>query len=200
MEGDAAAFGELCNRYRTRLVRYVRTHMSEKGHARTTPEDIVQDALLTISQKIPELQYRGLGAFEAWMLQICDGKIRDWIRHLDAAKRDVSRERALSEGDERILSRGTGQPHAEGTPSRVAYQGEKGLIVDSILTQLSDRHARVLRLRHLRGLAFGEIGAKMEISEDAAKALYGRAALRFRAVAGRNPAISDFTEVQDQTP
>jgi RNA polymerase sigma-70 factor (subfamily 1) len=199
-DGDMAAFGELCNRYRDRLVRYVRRNMSEKGHSRTSPEDVVQDALLTISRKIMTLEYRGLGAFEAWMLQICDGKIRDWIRHLEAAKRDVARERSLLDGDEHALAQGARLLPEPGTPSRHAYRGEKGVIVDALLDQLSERHGRVLRLRHLRGLSFGEIGREMEISEDAAKALYGRAALRFKGLAGRHPGVSDFTEVQGQDP
>lgn len=193
--GDAEAFQDLCERYRDRLLRYARTHMSEKGHSRGPPDDIVQDALLTISQKLPELDYRGLHAFEAWMLQICDGKIRDWIRHLGAAKRDIGRERALIDGDEKGVAADTPGAEVCGTPSRIAYRGEKGSIVDELLDKLSDRHAAVLRLRHLKGMAFGEIGSHMEISEDAAKALYGRAAKRFKSIAGRHPGVSDFTEV-----
>ena len=109
------------------------------------------------------------------------------------------------EGDEKGISPGVGGQAilGGGTPSRVAYRGEKGVIIDSILEQLSDRHALVLRLRHLRGLAFAEIGEVMGISEDASKALYGRAAVRFRIVGGNAPGVADFTEVvgpEDEAP
>ena len=75
-----------------------------------------------------------------------------------------------------------------------AYTDEKGRIVGTILGKLSRRHGKVLELRHMRGLTFAEIGAEMDITEDAAKALYGRAAVRFRSLAGRQPGVSDFTE------
>jgi RNA polymerase sigma-70 factor (ECF subfamily) len=50
------------------------------------------------------------------------------------------------------------------------------------LTELSEDHAEVIRLRSLEGLSVAEVGERMERSENAVRILYCRALKALRVV------------------
>jgi RNA polymerase sigma factor (sigma-70 family) len=61
------------------------------------------------------------------------------------------------------------------SPSSNARGKEEHETVDAALGRLSDRHRTVIRLRVWERISFVEVGARMELSEDAARILYARA-------------------------
>jgi RNA polymerase sigma-70 factor (ECF subfamily) len=66
------------------------------------------------------------------------------------------------------------------SPSQAAQQKSAGEALDAALEALSERHRAVIHLRLWDRMSFGEIGARMGLSEDAARMLYGRALAKLR--------------------
>jgi len=52
--------------------------------------------------------------------------------------------------------------------------------LDAALGGLSERHRTVIHLRIWDQMSFAQIGTKLDVSEDAARMLYGRALARLR--------------------
>jgi RNA polymerase sigma-70 factor (ECF subfamily) len=64
--------------------------------SRVDASDIVQEALFTASQRLPEYFSRAPYPFFAWLRQITWDRLRDAVRHhIDAKKRSVHREDLL---------------------------------------------------------------------------------------------------------
>ena len=66
------------------------------------------------------------------------------------------------------------------SPSKAAARNDSHAALDAALGSLSERHRSIIHLRIWDQLSFGEIGTKLNISEDAARMLYGRALARLR--------------------
>jgi RNA polymerase sigma-70 factor (ECF subfamily) len=71
-------------------------------------------------------------------------------------------------------------PASTSSPSQAAQRKSAGEALDAALEALSERHRAVIHLRLWDRLSFVEIGARMDLSEDAARMLYGRALAKLR--------------------
>lgn len=69
---------------------------------------------------------------------------------------------------------------SDSSPSQAAQRKAAGDALDAALAGLSARHRAVIHLRLWDRLSFVEIGARMDLSEDAARMLYGRALAKLR--------------------
>jgi RNA polymerase sigma-70 factor (ECF subfamily) len=56
-----------------------------------------------------------------------------------------------------------------------------------LLGQLPDDHREVIILRHLEGLTFAEVAARLDKSTDSVKKLWARALARLRRLLGEMP-------------
>ncbi len=66
------------------------------------------------------------------------------------------------------------------SPSQAAQHKSAGEALDAALSGLAERHRAVIHLRLWDRLSFVEIGARMDLTEDAARMLYGRALAKLR--------------------
>jgi RNA polymerase sigma-70 factor (ECF subfamily) len=103
----------------------------------------------------------------AWLRQILQNLVVDWVRHHTAEKRDVRREIELNEP----------VPDDDGTPSQIFRKKEEKERLTAAMKLLSDDHRIVIELRN-RGLTFEEIGEQIGRTPDAARMLWGRAISR----------------------
>ena len=67
---------------------------------------------------------------------------------------------------------------------RAAAYNDEVLVEAEVLGQLPDDHREVIILRHLEGLTFPEVAARLEKSTDSVKKLWVRALVRLRGLLG----------------
>ena len=73
---------------------------------------------------------------------------------------------------------------AHSTPSRRAARREQAVLLADALNQLPPDYREVLVLRHLEGLTFPEVAARMGRTVDSVEKLWVRALPRLRRVLG----------------
>jgi RNA polymerase sigma-70 factor (ECF subfamily) len=88
-EGDGAAREALFARYLPVLRRWASRRLPATARDVRDTDDLVQDTLLRALQRIGSFEYRGEGAFLAYLRQILMNRVRDELRHaLERPARD----------------------------------------------------------------------------------------------------------------
>lgn len=176
----AKQFGDL----RADLRRMVDLRMDQRLTARLDPSDVVQDAFIEASRRLPEyLDSPGVSP-RIWLRQVTRQTLAVLYRfHQTAEKRDVNREvnpyeaspdaeSMVVEFEESIVS-----PHS--AIARVEVARKLRSVIDSM-----DRNDReVLALKALEQLSFEEVAAELGISQEAAMKRFQRAILRLGQIA-----------------
>jgi RNA polymerase sigma-70 factor (ECF subfamily) len=162
----------LLEKYRGYLQLVAEQQIDPPLRAKVGGSDLVQETFAEAHRDFP--QFRGVTAeeFHAWLLQILSRNLDDVRRRFGRQKRDVSRE--VPHADGRSLA--SQLPASPGmSPSSLVRQRERDAELEAAFEKLSDRHREVIELRHRMDLAFGEVGERLGISEEAAKKRWSRA-------------------------
>ena len=69
-------------------------------------------------------------------------------------------------------------------PSVVVHRAATNQAIDAALCGLPEHYRAAIHLRLWEDLSFAEIGSRLEISDDCAQKLYGRAIVRLRQLLG----------------
>jgi RNA polymerase sigma-70 factor (ECF subfamily) len=106
-------------------------------------------------------------------------QLRAWLRAILVHASLKARRRADAR---RFVSLPTADiaPATNPSPSQAAQRKSAGEALDAALTGLPERQRTVIHLRLWDRLSFGEIGARLGLTEDAARMLYGRALTKLR--------------------
>jgi RNA polymerase sigma-70 factor (ECF subfamily) len=182
--GDQPAIGELLARHRNRLRRMVTVRMDHRLQARIDPSDVVQEALLEASQKLPQYLCDRPLPYYPWLRQLAWQRLHDHhLRHLRAKKRTVTREEdeAIVLSDESVVQ--LARVAAGGTsPSGKVLRKEAHGRVREALGRMKAEDQEVLVLRYLEQLAAHEIAAILGISAEAVGMRHLRALKRLRGL------------------
>src|SRR5688500_404425 len=81
--GDGSAISPLLERHRDRLRRMLNVHMDPRVRRRVDPSDVIQEALLNASQRLPQHARERPLPFSPWLRNIA------WERLLDLQKRHL---------------------------------------------------------------------------------------------------------------
>ena len=157
-KGDAAAFGELIERYDRRLLYFVRRLLPDADLAL----DILQDVWLTLYRRLSGL--RSPEAFRVWLYQIAHGRVVDMLR----------RQRRQEQAQE-VLRNGFHEPVAG--PEEAIERAE---LVHHALQLLTPEHREVLLLRFLEDMCLEDVAKTVGCSLGTVKSRvhYARHALR----------------------
>lgn len=179
--GDARAAGRLLQRHRPFLVRMVDLRMDERLRRRLDPSDVVQEAQLEATRRLPEYVQQPPLPFRMWLRQIAyDRLLMLHRRHVRAARRSVERDVELPDRSSLLLMRQLlGQ---EPSPSERAVKRELAQRVRQALDELPAAQRQVLILRNLEGLSNLEVAAVLGVDPATASRRYGRAILRLRDI------------------
>jgi RNA polymerase sigma-70 factor (ECF subfamily) len=159
---DPAAYGELYDRYITRIYNYVYYRTSNEHDA----EDLTARVFMRAMKQLPNYTDRGL-PFSAWLYRIAHNLVANW--HRDEARRKVAPlEDHLLHG---LYSE---------APEYVAEAREEERKLLKVIRTLSEERQQVLILKFVDQLSNAEIGAIMNRSEGAIKSLYHRTLLNLR--------------------
>jgi RNA polymerase sigma-70 factor (ECF subfamily) len=176
LEPDAV-LGDLLDEYRSYLELLSRRALPRELAPKVGSSDIVQETMLKACAGFCEFRGRTEPELASWLRRILARCISDAVRrYLAAGARDVYRERRIEEsvdGSAAVLADLI--PASTNGPSTLAGRRELGVIVARALDELSPDHREVLVPRHVDGLDWPEIAARMERTRKAAGMLWTRA-------------------------
>ena len=158
--GDAAAFGELYERYRDAIYRYC---LSRTGTAHDA-EDLTSDVFVKALHSIDRYQERGL-PFVAFLYRIARNAAIDRSRTL---KQPLSVDELLT------------QPASRQNVEADAMLAVDRSILLAALTKLKTEHRDVIVMRFIEGYSALEVAAALGKTEGAVRTLQHRALERLR--------------------
>ena len=138
---------ELVNRYGP-MVRELSLRLTGE---RAEAEDLAQESLLKAIRGLDS--FEGRSSLGSWLYRITVNAWKNRLRARSARKT----QRFLSADGEAVLSEPESAPSPEPTPEAEALAAERRLCLDRALEGLSPDERRVLELRELDGLSYGEI-------------------------------------------
>ncbi len=187
-EGDSEAENQLLARHRDALRRVVALRLDPAIAGRIDASDIVQEALVEASRRLPQYMADPAMPFHLWLRQLAKDHLIDAHRkHRVAQKRSVDRERSLTDP---IASDSSSiallqQLAAEGlTPQAAAMRKEIQARFRGALDELKETDREVLLMRHFEQLTNQEVATALDLSEPAAAMRYMRAIRRLGELIG----------------
>lgn len=180
-QGDRAAIDDLFALHRKRIRQMVAVRMDHRLVARCDPSDVVQEALVDASKRLPQyLRERPL-PFYPWLRQIAWERLVDLHRrHLYSYKRRVTREQewALPLPGKSALDLARQLAARDTGALERMLRKELRERVQTALEALSAADREVLVLKHLEHLRLDEIAAILQVSPAAVQSRYRRAVER----------------------
>lgn len=184
--GDAATLGLLLELYRRHLALLARVQIGQRLQGKADASDLVQETFLDACRNFPRFAGSNEAQFVCWLRQILAAKLADLIRrYLGTQGRDVRLEQDVERCFEQS-SAALGQALAApvSSPSQQAARREQAVLVSDALERLPPDYRDVLVLRHLEGLSFPQVSARMGRSLDSVEKLWMRALARLREQLG----------------
>jgi RNA polymerase sigma-70 factor (ECF subfamily) len=187
--GDGAALGRLLERYRGYLKVLARLEIGRRLSGKMDPSDLVQETFLEAHRDFSRFRGGTEAEFTRWLRRVLATNLANAVRrYVGTKRRDVRLERELAEEiDESSAHMAMALAGQESSPSRQAARREEAVTLADALAELPEDYREVLVLRHLEGLAFAAVAARMGRTEDSVKNLWARALARLRRVLGAEP-------------
>ncbi len=173
-KGDHDALGELFQIFRRILKHRVRKQMHRRLQGKLFDSDIVQDAFCAAFQQFAEFNGETAPQFLAWLESIADHKLHDAEHRFEStAKRDVRRERYLSEAElaKRVLQ---SPPSRWEDPAQASQNEEVREKLRRALRSLSLRLRLAIRVRE-QFPSMREAADAMGLTHQAFRRLHARA-------------------------
>ncbi len=158
-QSDKLAFGELYQRYVTRIYNYVYYRVSNEQDA----EDLTARVFIRALNHIEKYDDRGV-PFSAWLYRIAHNLVANWHR-------DNSRKKVIPLDDYMV-----GRNPDDAPESLAESREEEELLLESVRDLPEDRQ-QLLFLKFVERLPNSEIGEIMNRTEGAIKSLYHRTLL-----------------------
>ncbi|MFO0840989.1 MAG: sigma-70 family RNA polymerase sigma factor [Gemmataceae bacterium] len=179
--GDGSAVGELFERHRGELRRFVELHLDPRIRSRVDPSDVVQETQMELVRRLAEFLDRPPMPFRLWLRKKAYERLLDLRRnHLTRERRSVRREAGWPDESSLLLARPL---LARGpSPSEEAQAHELSARLSQAVLRLSDQDREVLLMRHADDLPFDEIAYLLDIEPAAARKRFGRALIRLQSV------------------
>ncbi len=164
--GDDGAFEELFSRYRDRISAYV--HGAVGDHARA--EDITQDVFISALRRMRDTE-RPI-SFKPWIYEIARNACIDEFRRT----RRTSEVSLNEDGESTVAELQLASPVPP--PDVIFEERQKLSNLQGAFGGLSENHHRILVMRELEGLSYGEIGKRLGMSRAMVESTLFRARKR----------------------
>ena len=164
--------------HRPRLLAMLQRRMDQALAARVDAEDILSQVFLLARHKWDSYRKQSALPAYAWLYRLSrDCLIEAW-RHEKRGKRDLGRD--MSWPEQSSLQLGMRLIAPDTSPSGQAARKEMEERIGEAMRLLKPAEREVLDLRYFEDRSFGEIGAMLDISEDAASVRCFRALQRLK--------------------
>ena len=194
--GDQEALRQLFSHYRDRLKRMVHLRLSRRLSGRVDDSDVIQEAFLDISQKLPEYVQEPQMPLFLWLRHMTGLKLAEiHRRHLGTQLRDADREVSLHRGGLPLADSASLAAQLLGkitTPSQAAIKAEQRIFVQEALNSMDPIDREVLALKHFEQLSTSEIAEVLGLSKAGAGSRYLRAIKRMRDILERIPGFREL--------
>jgi RNA polymerase sigma-70 factor (ECF subfamily) len=180
--GDPDSLGRLLGQYERYLALMARLQIGKRLQGKVDAADLVQETFLDAHKNFARFRGDNEGQFLAWLRQILAGKLAELFRrYLGTQGRDVRLEREIIDAfDQSSVLLDRGLVAVQSSPSQQAARREQGVILANALAELAEDYREVIVLRHLEGLTFPEVAARMGRSLDSVDKLWMRALIKLR--------------------
>ncbi len=179
--GDPQAQERLFAHHRPFLCRLVGLRMDRRLRQRVDPSDLVQEAQLEATRRLPEYLADARMPFRLWLRQIARDRLAmSRRRHVEAGRRAVTREYRLPDGGTFALARSLAGQHT--TPSMHLARAEARRAVRRAVSRLPDGDRELVLMRNFEGLSNQETAIVLGVPPATASKRYGRALLRLRTL------------------
>jgi RNA polymerase sigma-70 factor (ECF subfamily) len=189
--GDLALLGKLLHQHRDRLRRLVALRLDHRLQSRIDPSDVLQEAFLEASARLPEYIRAPTMPFFLWLRLITGQRLQILHRrHLGVQARDAGREISLSH---RAMPEATSAALAaqllgrDTRVSEIVSRAERKLRLQEALNCMDPLDREILALRHTERLTNAEAGEVLGISEAAAGQRHFRALKKLKAILADQP-------------
>ncbi len=185
-QGDAQLWGALLEHHRQRLRRMVALRLDQRLQGRLDASDVLQEAFLDASARLPEYVRQPTMPFFLWLRFLTGQKLLELHRqHLGTQMRDVGREVSLYRGALPQASSAALAAQLVGhdtRPSEAAIRAERKLRLQEALNSLDPLDREVLALRHFEQLSNAEAAQVLGLQTSAASKRYLRALKRLKEI------------------
>lgn len=164
IQGDAAAYGALYDRYLNPIYTFVYFQVSDVLEA----EDLAEIVFLKAFEKLPEFRKnKKMVNFRAWIYRIARNLVID---HYRTRKPISALDPDLPLADDNPL------------PERRVQTGEEVSALKQALKQLDDLYRQVIILRFLNGFTYSEAAGALGITENYVRVIQFRALRKLREI------------------
>jgi RNA polymerase sigma-70 factor (ECF subfamily) len=179
---DAAALGQLLERYRSYLCLLARVQIGRRMQGKLDVADVVQETCLEAHRGVGQFRGSTETQFLAWLRQILVAILANQVRrYFGTKRRDVRLERELQDDlDRSSANLRSGLVASQSSPSSQASRREEAVLLADAMEELPKDYREVIILRQLEGLSFPQVALRMGRTEDSVKNLWARALLRLR--------------------
>ncbi len=180
--GNTSTLGRLLESYRNYLRLIARAEIGRRLQGKVDASDVVQETFLYAHRYFGQFRGHAEAQFVHWLNEILAGTLANIARrYLGTQARDVRLERALvadlnhsADALAQILL------DRHSSPSQHAMREEQTIRIAEALARLPEDYQTVIILRHLEGLTFVEVAARMGRSVDSVQKLWLRGLTRLR--------------------
>jgi RNA polymerase sigma-70 factor (ECF subfamily) len=184
--GDAEAMGRLLQGYRKRLRRMVQLRLDPRLQGRVDASDILQEAYLEATQRLPDYVRDPRMPFFLWLRFLTGQKLLELRRrHLGTQARDAAREISLHQGAMPEASSACLAAQLLGkmtAPLQAAIRAEMKIRLQEALNSMEPLDREVLALRHFEQLDNTETAQVLGITPSGASSRYLRALKRLKEI------------------
>jgi RNA polymerase sigma-70 factor, ECF subfamily len=190
-QGDHQGWGALLERHRQRLRRMVAFRLDQRLQGRLDASDVIQEAYLDASARLPEYLRQPSMPFFLWLRFLTGQKLLELHRrHLGAQMRDAGREVSLYRGSLPATSSAALAAQLLGhdtRPSEAAIRAERKIRLQEALNRMGPLDREVLALRHFEHLNNSEAAQVLGLQEAAASKRYIRALKKLKEILAGMP-------------
>ncbi len=177
-QGDDEARNEICQQVQQYLEMMAVKQLDQSLQRKVNPSDVVQLTMARMINGIEDFQGNSNAEFYGWLNQILKNEVKTSRRDLHRAKRDIGRERELTDEGGNLVKPDFADPNL--TPSSEAIRAEKLDQFSRVLSRLPADYAQVIELRSLQEMTFKEVAKEMNKSYDAVTKLWYRAVVKLQ--------------------
>jgi RNA polymerase sigma-70 factor (ECF subfamily) len=185
-EAGRPEWGALLERHRQRLRRMVALRLDRRLQGRVDASDVIQEAFLEASVRLPEYLREPPMPFFLWLRFLTGQKLLELQRHhLGTQMRDAGREISLYRGALPETSSAALAAHLLGhdtRPSEAAIRAETKVRLQEAINSMDPLDREVLALRHFEQLSTAETAQVLNIKEGTAGKRYIRALKRLKEI------------------
>jgi RNA polymerase sigma-70 factor (ECF subfamily) len=167
----------------------VRCRLNPGLARRVDASDIVQDALLTASQRLAEYLRAPKMPFHAWLRQLARDRVADVYRRELAEKRDVAREQSAAKTAPSSLQPLEQARDEQLTPAALLLKKEFAERFQHAVDQLDECAKEIILMRHTEQLTNSQVAELLGLSEPAAGMRYLRALRQLKSLLGKSPSL-----------